>query len=75
MSTGWLNDFNKALNKRLCRFLINRYLGALLKIKVTLEQLTVDLYNGQGHISDVVIDSEVRRASCHFRGMSFTGRQ
>jgi autophagy-related protein 2 len=55
-----LSGWSDSVNKRMCRFLIHRYLGHLLKEKLSLEQLSVDLYNGTGTIQDVNVDVQVR---------------
>ncbi|CAG7725322.1 unnamed protein product, partial [Allacma fusca] len=47
-----LTDFKK----RFCRYLLNHYLGQYLEEKFTLDQLSVDLYNGKGSIKDVSLD-------------------
>ncbi|XP_077537493.1 autophagy-related 2 isoform X2 [Haemaphysalis longicornis] len=51
----WLN-WSDAIKKRICRYLLQRYLGQFLQEKLTLDQLSVDLYNGKGRISDVCLD-------------------
>ncbi|KAL3873572.1 hypothetical protein ACJMK2_036669 [Sinanodonta woodiana] len=51
---GW-KDF---LKKRACRYLLQHYLGQFLKEKLTLDQLSIDLYNGTGTISDLELDVE-----------------
>jgi autophagy-related protein 2 len=65
MSTqrSWLTGWSESFNKRLCRFLIHRYLGHVLKERLSLEQLTVDLFDGTGRITDVNIDAQVRRVA------------
>lgn len=56
----WLpSSWSQSLNKRVCRFIIHRYLGHLLKEKLDLKQLTVDLYDGVGTIKDLNVDTEV----------------
>lgn len=47
------SDFVK---KRACRYLLNHYLGQFLQEKLTLDQLSVDLYNGTGVIKDLSLD-------------------
>ena len=47
--------------KRFCRYLLNHYLGQYLEEKFTLDQLSVDLYNGKGCITDVSLDCRVSR--------------
>ncbi|XP_064484407.1 autophagy-related protein 2 homolog A-like isoform X3 [Ornithodoros turicata] len=51
----WFN-WSDAIKKRACRYLLQRYLGQFLQEKLTLDQLTVDLYNGKGKITDVCLD-------------------
>jgi autophagy-related protein 2 len=50
----------ESLKKRACRYLLQRYLGQFLEEKLTLDQLTVDLYNGTGTVSEVRLDVQVR---------------
>lgn len=52
--------FASKLPKPICRFLLNRYLGEILLEKVNLEQLSVDVLNGTGSISDVNLDVQVK---------------
>ena len=42
--------------KRACRFILHHYLGRFLKDHLTLDQLTIDLYNGTGSLHNVPID-------------------
>jgi len=52
----WYFPWSESIKKRACRYLLQHYLGDFLKEKLTLEQLTVDLYNGKGTVSDVPLD-------------------
>ena len=54
----WL--FTESIKKRACRYLLQHYLGHLLKEKLTLNQLSVDLGNGTGVIQDLLLDVWVR---------------
>lgn len=54
----WL-PWSENIKKRACRYLLQRYLGNFLLEKLTLDQLSVDLYNGTGTVSDVSLDCEV----------------
>ena len=47
------------LKKRACRYLLQHYLGQYLEQKIQLEDLTVDLYNGTGTITNVPLNVEV----------------
>ncbi|KAI1292167.1 Autophagy-related protein 2 -like protein B [Halotydeus destructor] len=51
----WLSE---SLKKRALRYLLQRYLGHVLLEKLTLEQLSVDLYDGKGCIRDLALDVE-----------------
>ncbi|KZC06215.1 Autophagy-related protein 2 like protein B [Dufourea novaeangliae] len=55
---SWLGCFpwSQGIKKRACRYLLQRYLGQFLEEKLTLDQLTVDLYNGTGRVTNVSLD-------------------
>lgn len=55
----WYMPWSETLKKKVCRYLLQRYLGQFLEEKLTLEQLTVDFYKGTGTISDVTLYSQV----------------
>ena len=46
------------LKKRLCRYLLQHYLGHFFKEKISLEQLTIDIYNGTGCVKNLHLDCE-----------------
>ncbi|XP_069689778.1 autophagy-related protein 2 homolog B isoform X2 [Periplaneta americana] len=48
--------WSESIKKRACRYLLQRYLGQFLEEKLTLDQLTVDLYNGTGTVTEVRLD-------------------
>ncbi|XP_013385934.1 autophagy-related protein 2 homolog B-like [Lingula anatina] len=52
----WYFPWSDAIKKRACRYLLQRYMGHFLQEKVSLEQLTVDLYNGTGTIKGLSLD-------------------
>ncbi|XP_049811820.1 autophagy-related protein 2 homolog A [Schistocerca nitens] len=52
----WYESWSESIKKRACRYLLQRYLGQFLEEKLTLDQLTVDLYNGTGTVCDVRLD-------------------
>lgn len=58
---SWLGCFpwSQGIKKRACRYLLQRYLGQFLEEKLTLDQLTVDLYNGTGRVTNVSLDVQV----------------
>ena len=55
----WLLTIPEFVKKRACRYLLQHYLGQYLKTKIQLEDLTVDLYNGTGTITNVPLNAEV----------------
>ena len=48
------------LKKRACRYLLQHYLGQFLEEKISLEDLTVDLYNGTGSIFNIPLNVQVQ---------------
>ena len=48
-------DFVK---KRLCRYLLQHYLGHFFKEKISLEQLSIDIYNGTGCVKNLNLDCD-----------------
>ena len=56
----WYFPWSESIKKRACRYLLQHYLGDFLKEKLDLDQLTVDLYNGKGTVTDVPLDVWVR---------------
>lgn len=58
--------FSESIKKRACRYLLQRYLGHFLQEKLSLEQLSLDLYQGTGSLAQVPLDKWVRAAGgCH----------
>ncbi|XP_066590734.1 autophagy-related protein 2 homolog B isoform X2 [Prorops nasuta] len=54
---AWLGfPWSDSIKKRACRYLLQRYLGQFLEEKLTLDQLSVDLYNGTGRVTNVSLD-------------------
>lgn len=54
----WFFTIPEFLKKRACRYLLQHYLGQFLEEKISLEDLTVDLYNGTGSIHNVPLNVE-----------------
>uniref|UniRef100_A0A8C5N3S7 Autophagy related 2B n=1 Tax=Leptobrachium leishanense TaxID=445787 RepID=A0A8C5N3S7_9ANUR len=48
--------FSDSIKKRACRYLLQRYLGHFLQEKLSLEQLSLDLYQGTGTLAQVPLD-------------------
>lgn len=65
MKMLWYLPWSENIKKRACRYLLQRYLGNFLEEKLTLDQLSVDLYNGTGTVSEVSLDCEVNHCSLH----------
>ncbi|XP_062379584.1 autophagy-related protein 2 homolog B isoform X2 [Sardina pilchardus] len=48
--------FSESIKKRACRYLLHRYLGNFLQEKLSLDQLSLDLYQGTGSLTQVPLD-------------------
>ena len=46
------------VKKRLCRYLLQHYLGHFFKEKISLEQLSIDIYNGTGCVKNLNLDCD-----------------
>lgn len=57
--TEWLSSFSDAVHKRVCRFLIHRYLSDFLKSKINLDQMSINLIGGTATVSEVDMDVQV----------------
>lgn len=58
----WFNlSFSDFIKKRVCKFLINRYLGQFFEEKLSSEQICLDLYNGKGSVFNVALCCEVNQ--------------
>ncbi|XP_069752323.1 autophagy-related protein 2 homolog A [Narcine bancroftii] len=53
---SWFFPWSSSIKKRACRYLLHHYLGHFLDERLTLEQLSLDLYNGSGQLRDVHLD-------------------
>lgn len=51
--------FSESIKKRACRYLLHRYLGNFLQEKLSLDQLSLDLYQGTGSLAQVPLDKWV----------------
>ena len=58
MPWGWFK-WPEYLKKKACRYLLQHYLGNYLETKISLEDLTVNLYNGTATVSNVPLSAEV----------------
>nr|XP_046178953.1 autophagy-related protein 2 homolog A-like [Oncorhynchus gorbuscha] len=52
----WLFPWSGSIKKRACRYLLQHYLGHFFQERLSLEQLSLDLYNGSGVIKEINID-------------------
>ncbi|XP_062331921.1 autophagy-related protein 2 homolog A isoform X1 [Osmerus eperlanus] len=52
----WLFPWSGSIKKRACRYLLQHYLGHFLQERLSLEQLSLDLYNGSGVIKEINLD-------------------
>ncbi|CAH1792670.1 unnamed protein product [Owenia fusiformis] len=52
----WYFPWSDSIKKRACRYLLQHYVGQFLKEKLSLDQLSIDIYNGTGTIEDVLLD-------------------
>lgn len=60
--TFWVKmpwPFSESIKKRACRYLLHRYLGNFLQEKLSLDQLSLDLYQGTGSLAQVPLDKWV----------------
>ncbi|KAM8834324.1 autophagy-related protein 2 homolog B [Synchiropus picturatus] len=48
--------FSESIKKQACRYLLHRYLGNFLQEKLSLDQLSLDLYQGTGSLAQVPLD-------------------
>lgn len=56
----WFNlNFTDFIKKRVCKFLLNRYLGQFFAEKLSVDQICLDLYNGKGSVFNVELSCEV----------------
>ncbi|KAK7082787.1 Autophagy protein [Halocaridina rubra] len=53
---AWYFPWSDAIKKRAIRYLLQRYVGQFLEEKLSLDQLSVDLYNGTGTIKELALD-------------------
>ncbi|XP_014327053.1 autophagy-related protein 2 homolog A [Xiphophorus maculatus] len=52
----WLFPWSGSIKKRACRYLLQHYLGHFLQERLSLDQLSLDLYNGSGDITNINLD-------------------
>ncbi|XP_051514871.1 autophagy-related protein 2 homolog A-like [Myxocyprinus asiaticus] len=52
----WLFPWSGSIKKRACQYLLQHYLGHFLEERLSLDQLSLDLYNGSGVIRNINLD-------------------
>ncbi|KAJ8044621.1 Autophagy-related protein 2-like B [Holothuria leucospilota] len=52
----WHFPWPEYIKKKACRYILQHYVGSFLEEKLTLDQLSVDLYSGTGTVTDVKLD-------------------
>ncbi len=52
--------WSNSLKTRACRQLIHHYLGVFFQEKLSLDQLSVDLFSGRGQVKDVILNLNVK---------------
>lgn len=52
----YFGNWQDFLKKKACRYILQHYLGQFLKEKLSLDQLSLDLYNGTGKITELNLD-------------------
>ncbi|CRL03003.1 CLUMA_CG016444, isoform A [Clunio marinus] len=71
----WFNisdfSFSDFIKKRVCKFLINRYLGRFFEEKLTADQICLDLYNGKGSVYNVNLCCEAINSIFEAQGWDF----
>ena len=59
----WYFPWHDSIKKKACRYLLHHYLGSFLQEKLSLDQLSIDIYNGTGSIHNVQVDVQVSRVT------------
>ena len=52
----WYFPWSDSIKKRACRYILQHYIGHFFKEKLSLDQLSLDVYEGKGQIKDVQLD-------------------
>uniref|UniRef100_A0AAG5CVV1 Autophagy-related protein 2 n=1 Tax=Anopheles atroparvus TaxID=41427 RepID=A0AAG5CVV1_ANOAO len=64
----WYAPWSDVIKKKICRFLLQRYLGRFLEEKLSLDQLNVDFYNGTGTVHNVTLYCQALNELCEGQG-------
>lgn len=55
--------WSNSLKTRACRQLIHHYLGVFFQEKLSLDQLSVDLFSGRSQVKDVILNLNVKKTN------------
>lgn len=64
----WYAPWSNVIKKKVCRFLLQRYLGQFIEEKLSLDQLNVDFYNGTGTVYNVTLYCQALNDICEGQG-------
>lgn len=64
----WYDPWTNVIKKKVCRFVLQRYLGQFIEEKLSLDQLNVDFYNGTGTVYDVTLYCQALNDLCEGQG-------
>lgn len=62
--SSWFNFCTENLQKRCCRYLLQRYVGRFLERKIEPDQLSINVLDGAVSIENIVLDVQVSCRSC-----------
>lgn len=52
----WYFPWGDSIKKKACRYILQHYVGSFLQEKLSVDQLSIDIYNGTGKIENVLVD-------------------
>ncbi|CAF0882237.1 unnamed protein product [Didymodactylos carnosus] len=67
----WFFPWSNSLKTRACRQLIQHYLGIFLQEKLSLDQLSIDLFSGRVQVKDVILNLSVLNESLTHNNIPF----
>ena len=63
MSWSSMFPWSNSIKTRACRQLIHHYLGVFFQEKLSLDQLSVDLFSGRAQVKDIALNLNVKKFS------------
>ncbi|KAM6161060.1 autophagy-related protein 2 homolog A isoform 2-T2 [Erethizon dorsatum] len=54
--SGWLSSWSNSVKERMCRYLLQHYLGHFFQENLSLDQLSLDLYKGSVALRDIHLE-------------------